>query len=180
MEKLTESVSTRGTRFSSEQAAHEAPGGAARRPFRLWMTGSFAVVMAALVPARSMSVPEFERGKQVVRHSRFGVEETVARLREAASGRGLSVLALVPGERPVLVLASSAGGTLAIMDSPESRPEMPLSMWVRQAASGGADVVVRAECSDGFARDWRDWQELPAGVADEVDALPGLVERALA
>ena len=50
-----------------------------RRPFRLWMTGSLAVVMAAMVPLRDVDAAE-RRGLQLLRHSRFDVTETVQRL----------------------------------------------------------------------------------------------------
>lgn len=180
----------------SNEAVRAAPGGDSRRPFRLWMTGSLAVVMAALVPAlvpvRSFSALEIELGKKSVRHSRYGVTETVQRLQAAAFDQGLSVLALLPGARPVLVLASSAGGTLVVMDRADSRPEMPFSMMIREGAAGGAEVLVPTFSGDRDPhdlrdpreprdwRDWRDWRELPAGVADDLRALPGVVERALA
>ena len=156
------------------------PASDPRRPFRLWMTGSFAVVMAALAPVRSVPAFEFEPGRQVVRHSRFSVSETVERLQAAACDQGLSVLALVSGVRPVLVLASSAGGTLVVMHRADSAPEMPFSMVVRESPSGGSDVLVVTLSADRDSRDSRAWRELPAGVADDLHALPSVVDRALA
>lgn len=178
--------STSSSAPPATDAARGPRAGDAKRPFRLWMTGSCAVVMAALVPARGLAALEVEPGKKAVRHSRYSVTETVQRLQAAAFDQGLSVLALVPGARPVLVLASSAGGTLVVMERADSRPEMPFSMVVREGAAGGADVLVPTLSGDRDPgdwrhwRDWRDWRELPAGVADDLRALPGVVERALA
>jgi hypothetical protein len=145
------------------------------RPFRLWMTGSLAVVMAAMIPLRDVS--ESNRVLRVLRHSRFGVAETVQRIEAAALNRGLTVLALMRGERPVLVLASSVGGTPIVMQHADSKPSMPLSLVVREGAGGGADVfVMAAESGEPEPA----WAELPAAVADDLQALPALVENALA
>ena len=51
-----------------------------RRPFRLWMTGSIAVVMAAVMPIRDISQGERSHLLRLLRHSQFGVNETVRRL----------------------------------------------------------------------------------------------------
>ena len=48
-----------------------------RRPFRLWMTGSVAVVMAAMIPLRDAVEPERSQALRVLRHSRFTVSETL-------------------------------------------------------------------------------------------------------
>ena len=159
----------------------EAPAGVMlpqqmRRPFRLWMTGSLAVVMAAMIPLRGASETERGHAMRLLRHSRFSVDETLQRIQFAARERGLSVLAMVPGAPPVLVLASSIGGTLAVMRHADSHPAMPMSMMVRAAGDGGADVLVAAE-HDGDAL--HGWPELPPAVAEDLQALPGVVERAL-
>ena len=162
-------------RFRSSSAGVAAPI-ESRRPFRLWMTGSLAVVMAAMIPLRDVSDVEGDSAMRVVRHSRYGVGETVQRIEAAARGRGQSVLALMSGERPVLVLASSIGGTPVVMDEADSHPEVPMSVMVREGSDGGADVLISsAPTADGP----RDWQSLPAAVVDDLRALPGLVDRAL-
>jgi hypothetical protein len=140
-----------------------------RRPFRLWMSGSIAVVMAAVVPFRDVSVSERNHLMRLLRHSHFGVNETVRRLEASARDQGLPLLALLRGERPVLVLASSVGGTPVVMQDADSPPAMPLSLMVREGRAGGADVLVTAS----------DWLDLPAPVADELASLPKLVDRAL-
>ena len=150
--------------------------GESRRPFRLWMTGSLAVVMAAMIPLRDTSDVEGDSVMRVLRHSRYGVTETMQRIEAAARDRGLSVLALMSGARPVLVLASSVGGTLVVMDEADSPPEVPLSVMVREGPDGGADVLIGSASSADAPRDW---QSLPAAVVDDLRALPGVVDRAL-
>jgi uncharacterized protein (DUF302 family) len=147
-----------------------------RRPFRLWMTGSLAVVMAAMIPLRGASEAERNHALRLLRHSRFDVSETLQRIELAARDRGLSVLARVAGAPPVLVLASSIGGTLVVMNDADSRPAMPLSLMVSAAADGGADVLVAAAPEETLANDW---SELPRAVVDDLRALPGVIERAL-
>lgn len=146
---------------------------AARKPFRLWMTGSLAVVMASLCTGRGVLDDErLAASMRVLRHSPFGVNETVLRIEAAARQSGQSVLARVGGSGPVIVLASSAGGTPVMMVSPDSLPDVPLSVQVRGAADGGAEVLVAHALDAG-------WSELPQSVAEELAALPGLLERAL-
>ena len=169
-------------RWREESSGVVVPADVARRPFRLWMTGSLAVVMAAMIPMRAMAemaeMAEFDRSQpaRVLRHSRFNVGETLQRIEFAARDRGLSVLARLPGDRSVLVLASSVGGTLVVMDEADSRPAMPLSLVVSMASDGGADVMIG---SDRRAASICDWSEVPPSVADDLRALPGVVERAL-
>ena len=140
-----------------------------RRPFRLWMTGSIAVVMAAVMPLRDVSQGERSHLLRLLRHSQYGVNETVRRLQASAQDQGLPLLALLHGERPVLVLASSLGGTPVVMQHADSAPAMPMTLLVRAGRAGGADVLVTAS----------DWLDLPAAVADELASLPRLVDRAL-
>ena|SRR5450631_526563 len=148
-----------------------------RRPFRLWMTGSLAVVMAALIPMRDATESERQTLWRTLRHSRYTVGETVQRIEASARGHGLPLLAVLPGERPLLVLSSSVGGTLAVMDEAHSTPAMPLSLMVCGRAGGGADVMV---CADPAAQTHGAWTEVPSQVLAEVRSLPGLVANALA
>ena len=145
------------------------------RPMRLWMTGSLAVVMAALIPLRDVSDNERSNPMRLLRHSRFGVNETMQRIEHSARQHGLSVLARMDGSRPVIVLASSVGGTLVVMDRANSALDVPLSVMVRAGAGGGADVLI----ASAAAASAKQWLELPQAVADDLAALPGLVERAL-
>jgi len=146
--------------------------GPARKPFRLWMTGSLAVVMASLCTGRGvLDDQRLASTLRVVRHSPFSVTETVLRIEQAARQRGQDVLAKIGSNELVLVLASSVGGTPVVMLSADSVPDVPLSVHVRRSADGGADVLV-AQLSDGLG-------DLPDTVTAELAGLPGLLERAL-
>ena len=141
------------------------------KPHRLWMTESFAVLMAALSPVR-----EFAGGAgRTVRQSPYGVGETVQRIEAEARQQGLSVLAELNGTEPVIVFGSSIGGTPVVMDRADSRPAIPLSLGVRQRAGGGAEVLLADAARDSES----DWADLPAQVTDDLAALPKWVDRAL-
>lgn len=145
-----------------------------RKPLRFWMTGSLAVVMAALVTGRGTFDDERQNNsRRVVRHSRFGVDETALRIEAAARQVGQGVIARVEGETLVIVLASSIGGTPVVMSREGVQPDVPLSVHVRRSADGGADVLLGSPAQmllgDG----------VPARVAEELAALPGLLDRAL-
>lgn len=143
------------------------------------MTGSLAVVMAAVAPMRELSEAARGQATRVLRHSRhsrYGVGETVRRIEAAARERGMSVLAKTGGALTVLVLASSIGGTPIVMAEAGSELEVPLSVTVREGRDGGADVLVSATTT-GTSSDV--WEDLPAEVAEDLAALPALVDRAL-
>ena len=161
------------SRFRGAASAGSTPE--VHRPIRLWMTGSLAVVMAALIPLRDVSDNERSHLMRVLRHSRFGVNETVLRIEQSARQHGLSVLARMDGSRPVIVLASSVGGTLVVMDRVDSGLDVPLSVMVRPGAGGGADVLITSTAPASAEQ----WRELPQAVADDLAALPARVERAL-
>jgi len=156
---------------------HSVPhrGATPRRPYRLWMSGSVAVVMAALLPMRNTSANPSDTFAGSVRHSRFSVMETIKRIEEAALRHGLTVLARTGGDRPVIVLASSAGGTLVVMNEGNSQPDVPLSVQVRENQGGGADVWISA----GPSQLGDEWRDLPAALAHDLVSLPSLVDSAL-
>jgi hypothetical protein len=163
-------------RWREESSAGVLLPHAARRPFRLWMTGSLAVVMAAMIPVRGASEDERSHAMKLLRHSRFDVSETLQRIELAARDRGLPVLARMEGASPMLVLASSIGGTLVVMSDADSRPAMPLGLMVSANRDGGADVLIASAQAESAAADW---SELPASVAADLRALPGVIDRAL-
>lgn len=156
--------------FADARPRRAIEAGALRKPHRLWMTGSFAVVMAALGPAQDRIST-----KRVFRQSPYGLHETVLRLEAEARQQGLSVLAEVEGAQPVIVLGSSIGGTPVVMDRANSRPDVPLSVGVRERAGGGVEVLL----ADGAQARDSDWADLPSEVNDDLAALPGWVDRAL-
>ena len=87
------------------------------KPHRLWMTESFAVVMAALSSSRDRSATQ-----RVSRQSPYSVGETLLRIEAEALNQGLSVLVEWNGAHPVIVLGSSIGGTPVMMNQADSRP----------------------------------------------------------
>jgi uncharacterized protein (DUF302 family) len=148
--------------------------GERRIPFRHWMTGSLAVVMASLCTGRGvLDVERLAGSMRVLRHSPYGVKETVKRIEDAARERGHEVLARVGPQGQVIVLASSVGGTPVLMASADSPPDIPLSVQVLRSDDGGADVLVTQSLDSG-------WDGLPESVADELAGLPELLDRALA
>lgn len=140
-------------------------------PFRFWMTGSVAVVMAALCYTRLPERDTDERHGGVtraLRHSAFGVGETVQRIELAARHQGLSVLARRDGEFPVIVLASSAGVTPVLMHGPDSPPDVPFAVHVHAGEDGRTRVYVDPSHAG-----------LPDDVARDLAALPALIDGAL-
>lgn len=145
-----------------------------RKPLRFWMTGSLAVVMAALATARSPVDDERQNNpRRVVRHSRYTVDETASRIEAAARQAGQGVIARVEAEGLVIVLASAIGGTPVVMTGDGARPDVPLSVHLRHAADGGADVLLTSPAQVLLG------ENVPPQVAEELAALPGLLERAL-
>lgn len=152
---------------------------ALRRPLRLWMTSSLAVVMAAFVPTRVLAesqAPEpLQDVERLLRHSRYGVAETLQRIEAAAASQGLSVLMRMGGQQPVIVLASSVGGTLVVMDEASSQIDIPLALRLRRSADGGVDVA----CGASRRMMQTGLQDLPPAVVSDLAALPLLLDRAL-
>jgi len=157
--------------------SRHAPRPEARPARRLWMTGSVAMVLAALMPLRDASAFERQSAWRLLRHSRYTVGETVLRIEATARGEGLPVLVLLNGARPLMVLESSVGGTPVMMDDADSRPAMPLSLMVRERDGGGSEVLV---CNDPATQAASDWSQLPSQVLADLHSLPELVASALA
>ena len=142
-----------------------------KQPFRFWMTGSAAVVMAALGMGRSAMANERHPLSQ---SSRFRVAETVERIEACAGKHGLSVFTRVAagGEHDahtLIVFASSTGGTPVLMEGPCAKPEVPLAVAVRPDPTGGAEVLFAGS----------DWDDLPPSVARDLTELPIMVADAL-
>ena len=146
-----------------------------KHPFRFWMTGSVAVVMAAFGVGRSAMAQERHPLSQ---SSRFRVTETVERITACAEKHGLSVFTrLLPDgdmlhdrdQLTLIVFESSAGGTPVLMEGPGSHPEIPLAVAVRADSAGGAEVLFAGS----------DWDDLPANVARDLTELPIMVADAL-
>lgn len=154
-----------------------------KNPFRFWMTGGAAMILAALSGgARAVGA---EERPAPTRLSRFGIEETVSRIEASALRHGLPVLArLQPPRythaerelndtRLVIVLESSQGGTPVSMDDANGPPALLLSVVVRQGRGGGTEVWLPLSSID----------DLPDAMTPEVRHdladLPSLVDEAL-
>lgn len=149
----------------------------ARRPVRVWMTGSIAVVMAAMVSLRveteSETDPDTERPRRMALASPYGVAETVLRIEHAAAQRGLHVLWRDERGDAVLVLASSAGGTPVAFDGEAA--QAPMALRVQPEGDGAARVWLPAALGPVAG----ELRSVSPQAADEVALLPTLVERAL-
>lgn len=145
-------------------------------PFRLWMTSSLAVVMLSVFASRPPMQGDRPAPTRVVRHSPYGVDETLRRIELAVREQGLSVMARLGGQNhPVIVLASSVGGTPVLMSESDSHPDMPLSVQIKASFFGGSDVLMVCPSK---AED-TNWCDLPDSVVHDIASLPQLVEAAL-
>lgn len=143
-----------------------------KQPFRFWMTGSVAVVVAASGVGRGVVT------RALSRSSRFRLPETVQRIEACARKRGLYVFARFgqharsheedAGDSTFIVFESATGGTPVLMESPDARPELPLAVCVRSSAQGDTEVLFSGSDWGGQLppRVLRDLTELPVLVAD--------------
>ena len=150
------------------------------RPFRFWMTGCVAVVVAAIGGAGALAEDAGLRATS----SRYDVTETMERIEACARQHGLSVFARMaePAAAPrtvseaarvndaVIVFASGAGGTPVLMRTANGRPDLALMLYVRAGPSGGVQVLIPNA----------DWSDLPPEVLHDVAELPRVVAEALA
>ena len=157
---------------------------AVRPPFRFWMTGCMAVVMSAFA---GTTLARTESRGLTCHTSRYSVAETVQRIEASAQRHGLQMFALVDrstsrsgNDAPegtgwkVVVLASTGGGTLVLMDRPGGQHALPMSLVVRANLLGGSEVLVGpADC------DWVLIAGLPDQVKRDLAELPELVAEAL-
>lgn len=149
-----------------------------KNPFRYWMTGGAAMILAALSGARALA----EERPAVTRISRYGVEETVSRITASAQRHGLPVLARLQQNagdsqhesRLVIVLESSQGGTPVSMDAADGQPSLLLSVVVQRGPDGNTQVLLLQGSLD----------DLPEGMSEAVrqdlEDLPLVVDEALA
>lgn len=150
-----------------------------KKPFRFWMTSGIAIMVAAVSGGRSFASDD-ER-LTLTRISRYGVSETVQRIEASAQRHGMHVLACLPqklnevtGEsRYMLVFESSQGGTPVMMESEGAKPNLLLTVYLKQSHAGGTEVFLH----DGT------WRDLPEGLSDQVQhdlaGLPHVLDEAL-
>ncbi len=151
-----------------------------KKPFRFWMTSGVAIMVAAVSGGRSFA-SEDER-LTLTKVSRYGVSETVQRIQASAQRHGMHVLACLPqqvnaltGEsRYMLVLESSQGGTPVMMESDDARPDLLLTVFLKDGPAGGTEVFLLRNALEG---------ELPEGISaqvqDDLAGLPFVVDEAL-
>ena len=156
-----------------------------KNPFRFWMTGGVAMILAAL-GGGSRAVALDDRPVHT-RVSRYSVQETVSRIEASALRHGLPVLARLQqspasraerGEddepRLVIVLESSQGGTPVSQDRADGPPALWLSVVVRRGQGGRTEVWF----TDGARDDLPD--SMPPEVRHDLADLPVVVDEALA
>jgi uncharacterized protein (DUF302 family) len=148
------------------------------QPFRLWMTGGLAMVLAGLVGRPDSEEDERFR---LARVSPYGVAETVQRIEASAERQGMQVMVrMLEGRRgdthtmrQVIVLESSQGGTPVSMQSENARPHLPLRVVVQRGADGVTQVLLPESTPSGSVTG------LPFQVQNDVAGLPEVVEQAL-
>ncbi len=154
-----------------------------KNPLRYWRTGAVAVVMAALSQAGNCAGRgEVEERLLVRRQSPYSVAETVLRIEGSARQHGMAVFARVE-QRPrraepigqgmaaqVIVLESSQGGTPVLMGALPAQMELPLSLIVRVAGDGRAEVLLGAA---------NDWEAMPNALAFDLAQLSEVLGDAL-
>lgn len=111
-----------------------------------------------------------------MRHSSHGVPETLRRIELAVVDKGLAVMGRFGAEhQPVIVLASSVGGTPVLMSEGDLLPDMPLSIQIKPSFFGGSDVLMVSPSASPHT----DWSDVPESVAHDIVSLPQVVEAAL-
>jgi hypothetical protein len=149
-----------------------------KNPFRLWMTGGIAVLVAAVGGLRGDGDDE---RLTLARISRYGMAETVQRIEASAQRHGMHVLVCLPQARPdaagdarcVLVLESTQGGTPVVMEREGARPDLLLSVTLQRRRTGGTEVFVH----EGLTGDLP--EGLSAALRHDLADLPRVLEEAL-
>jgi hypothetical protein len=151
-----------------------------KNPFRFWMTGGVAIMVAAVSGGRCFASEERLTRARV---SRLSVSEAMHRIEACAQRHGMHVLACLPKQadarsgrssRMVLVLESSQGGTPVQMETADAEPDLLLSVILQRNEENLTEVFllsgVFADLPEG----------LPMQVRNDLADLPSMVEEALA
>jgi uncharacterized protein (DUF302 family) len=147
---------------------------ASDQPWRFWVTGGLAAVLAAAAQADARS-----DGART-RVSRYGPRETIQRIETMARDHGLPLFAkLAPrgaardGEW-LLVLGSDAEHTPVLQSAPGAPLELPLTVRVAEHSERGTEVHI-ARSGQWLAEQ----HEVPPEVAAQLQALPGVIDAAI-
>jgi len=152
-------------------------------PLRYWRTGAIAVVMAALGQASGAAGRGAADERLLVRRqSPYGVTDTVLRIEGSARQHGMAVFARFEQRAHpiatarggagahVIVLESSQGGTPVLMGATWEQIELPLSLIVRLADDGRAEVLVGGGSN---------WVAMPQALAHDLAQLTAVLSEAL-
>lgn len=161
------------------------------RMSRYWITGCMALVLLAAGQTPGRAESESARRGWITRTSRYSVDETIAKLEQAAQEHGLTVFAKVDSRQPiergassvpsvaaapssqVLVLSPDDAGTPVMQSASPARLELPMQIRVERGPDGR--TVVAVNDSAYLAEQGGAPPDMLSGVA----ALPGLIESAL-
>jgi len=144
------------------------------QPWRFWITGGLAAVMAAAAQADART------DNARTRVSRYGPRETLQRIELLARDHGLPLFAkLAPrgtardGEW-LLVLGSDAEHTPVLQAAPGAPLELPLTVRVAERGERGTEVHILR------SGEWlAEQDEVPPEVAAQLQALPAVVDAAI-
>jgi hypothetical protein len=143
-------------------------------PWRFWITGGLAAVLAAAAQDDARSSENAR-----TRISRYGARETVQRIELVARDLGLPLFAkLAPraanaGEW-LIVLGSDTEHTLVLQSEPGAPLELPLTVRVATDGERGTEVRIAA------SGEWLAAQDgVPPEVAARLADLPKLVDAAI-
>lgn len=158
------------------------------RMSRYWITGCMALVLLAAGQTPGRAESESARRGWITRTSRYSVDETVAKLEQAAQEHGLTVFAKVDGRQPsktgtavassgvasqVLVLSPDEAGTPVMQSASPARLALPMQIRVERGPDGRTVVAINDSAylaEQGGA---------PPDMLNDVAALPDLIESAL-
>jgi hypothetical protein len=144
------------------------------RPWRFWITGGLAAVLAAVAQG------EARADNARTRLSRYSPRETVQRIEMVARDHGLPMFAkIVPGGAGrdgewLLVLGSDAEHTPVLQAAPGAPLQLPLTVRVASSGERGTEVHILR------SGEWLATQDdVPADVAAQLQALPAVVDAAI-
>jgi len=146
----------------------------AEQPWRFWITGGLASVLAAAAQADART--ESARSRQ----SRYGLRETAQRIELCARDRGLPLFAKLESSNKrsasecLLVLGSDAEHTPVLQSAPGAPLELPLTVRIVGLGEDGTEVRIARSGEWLAAHD-----TVPRDVAAQLAALPGVVDAAL-
>jgi len=149
-----------------------------KNPFRFWMTGGVAILVAAVSGGRAFAG---EERLTLTRVSRYGVAETAHRIEACAQRHGMHVMACLPEQgdsrtgsvRMLLVLESSHGGTPVQMETADAQPDLLLSVVLRRMSDNLTEVFLLSGVYGDLP------EGLPAQVRHDLADLPAVLEEAL-